>query len=461
MKNLKSINKKSQGLFLFILATFVSVKTQAQKDFFLYGFDDLAQSQIVNPAFKPSSKVFVAMPVINSSLGFSHSGFQLNQLLQTRSQDDSLVLNPANALSKMKDLNNLTFDMRNELFSFGFSAKETFITFSLTNKFQTRFMYPKDLFRLAVEGNGGSLLGERASLDGLGFGLLSYMEVGLGVNRSFGDKLTLGVKVKYLQGLANIQTDTKLGLTTDATTFELTVDGQLKVNSSNFAQLADSNSTGFDPKQLINGNKGFGIDLGAEYQLTEKLKINGSVIDLGSIKWDSNAKTYESSAVEYKFEGIDLNQFLSDSSDVMKTITDSLEQVLTVSDNTDAYRTGLYTRIYIGAKYQIMERVAVGGVWYSEFLQNKYKTAITLSGDIKLTKWFRAGVNYTAYARDYKTIGLGFTINGGPFQLYLMTDNIVGVLAPQASKNWHVRTGINFIFGRDKKEKDTKASMED
>jgi len=461
MKNLKSINKKSQGLFLFLFATFATVATQAQKDFFLYGFDDLAQSQYVNPAFKPSSRIFVAMPALNTSLGLSHSGFQLNHLLQTRSQDDSLELRPADALAKMKDLNNLTFDMRNELFSFGFATKKSFITFSLTNKFQTRFMYPQDLFRLAVEGNGGSLLGERASLDGLGFGLLSYVEAGLGFNRTFGDKLTVGVKVKYLQGLANIQTKTTLGLTTDATTFALTVDGQLEVNSSNFAQLADTNNTGIELNELFKGNKGFGIDLGAEYQLTEKLKINGSIIDLGSIKWNSNVKTYQSSDVKYEFEGVDLNEFLSDSSDVMKTITDSLEQVLTVSDNTDAYRTGLYTRIYIGAKYQIMERIAVGGVWYSEFLQKKYKTAITLSGDIKLTKWFRAGINYTAYSRDYKTIGLGFTINGGPIQFYLMTDNIVGVIAPQASKNWHVRTGINFIFGRDKKEKDAKASIED
>ena len=91
-------NLKRTGL---ILGSTLTIQVaQAQQDFLLQGFDNLPQANFVNPAFKPSSKGYLAMPGMNTYLGVTHSGFQLNHLLETRSQDDSLVLNPAAAISK-------------------------------------------------------------------------------------------------------------------------------------------------------------------------------------------------------------------------------------------------------------------------------------------------------------------------------------------------------------------------
>jgi hypothetical protein len=55
---------------------------------------------------------------------------------------------------------------------------------------------------------------------------------------------------------------------------------------------------------------------------------------------------------------------------------------------------------------------------------------------------------------------MGFAINGGPVQFYLMSDNVIGFFAPHATKNWHVRTGINFLIGREKKIRDDAGSLE-
>ena len=434
----------------YLLFGFALNSVSAQKDFLLYGLDNLAQSQYVNPAFRTNSKAYFTFPGLNQSVGLSHSGFQFNHLVHQRA-DDSLVLKPDIAISKMKGINYITSNIQNELFSMGFSIKKSFFALSVVNKLQTRFLYPKDLFTLAFEGNGKSLLGERASFDGIGVDALSYLEIGIGFNREFGDKLKLGGKLKYLNGIANIHTrKSNLGIFTDETTFDIAVDGSFEVNSSNITSLADGNNS-LQVSDFIGKNKGVGIDLGAVYKLSDKIELSASIIDLGVITWKSNTQSYVSNDFEFKFKGVDMEQFLSDSSDVLQTFIDSLGTSFTVSDNQQNYRTGLYTRIYMGGKYKMTEKVTVGGVWYSEFINSKYRAGITASGHIKLTNWFTAAVNYTYYGRDYKNIGLGFVVNAGPAQLFLMTDNALGFLVPHATKNWHFRVGINFLIGREKK----------
>ncbi|MFT5600619.1 MAG: hypothetical protein ACI9N1_000855 [Flavobacteriales bacterium] len=458
------IAKISQTLGVQFITSILFILTlnsiYAQKDFLLYGLDNVAQSQYVNPAFGTNSKAYFSFPLLNQSVGLSHSGFQFNHLVHQRAEDDSLVLKPDIAISKMTSINYLTSDIQNELFSMGFSVKKTFFSLSVVNKLQTRFMYPKDLFTIAFEGNGKSLLGKRASFDGMGVDALSYLEIGVGFNREINDKLKIGGRLKYLNGMANIHTrKSDLGVFTDETTFDLTVDGSFEINSSNIEQFTGTNGV-IQTSDFIGKNKGVGIDLGAVYKLTDKIELSASVVDLGVISWKSNVKSYETNNFEFRFEGVDMEQFLSDSSDVLQTFVDSLETSFTVSENEEAYRTGLYTRVYIGGKYSLTEKVSVGGVWYNEFINSRYRAAITASGDVQLTNWLRAAVNYTYYSRDYKNVGMGFVINGGPVQFYLMTDNVIGFVAPYATKNWHFRTGINFLIGRDKKIRDDAGSLE-
>lgn len=458
MKNLKKI--------FVVLLTLIGGSSFAQEDFLLYSFDNLPQGHYVNPAFRPMSKGYLAMPVMNTYLGASHSGFKLTNLVTIR-PDDSLELTPDVAIEKMADLNYVKATLNNEIIGFGFKVKESFLTFSLANKASFRFMYPKDLFRLAFEGNGSSLLGERASIDGLGIDMLSYLEFAVGYNRTFNEKLTLGGRLKYIQGLGAVYTKhSQLGLHTDETTFDLTLDGQLTINSSNLDVYKLAPLVGFEylPYLVFYGledmpNHGIGVDLGGNYKLNDKISLSASVLDLGVIKWNSNVSNYSSDSVSFTFKGVDINEFLSDSSDVLQSIQDSLSSVFGYSTNEDAFTTPLFTRFYIGGNYQITEKIGVGANWYSEFVHRRYRGALTLSGSAQVAEWFRVGMNYTYYSRDYFNLGLGFSINGGPFQFYAISDNLLGLFIPQANKNWHARFGINFLIGW--KEKEQQASFDE
>lgn len=440
------------------LLTLISGSVFAQEDFLMYSFDNLPQGNYVNPAFKPSSKGFIAMPFLNTYVGASHSGFKLNNLVAIR-PDDSLELRPDIAIDKMADLNYVKAMVANELIGFGFTVKESYLSFSVSNKASFRFMYPKDLFRLAFEGNGSSLLGERANMDGLGMDMLSYLEFAVGYSREFNDKLRIGGRLKYLQGLGTVYTKrSQLGLHTNETTFDLTLDGQMTVNTSNTGIMLDTNFAGLEVKDFTSfPNNGLGIDLGGSYILNDKITLSASVLDLGFIKWNSNVSNYSSDSVSFTFRGVDINEFLSDSSDVLQSIQDSLEGEFGYSSNTESFATPLFTRIYLGGNYQLTEKIGVGANWYSEFVHKRYRGALTLSGNAQVTNWFRVGMNYTYYSRDYFNLGLGFTISGGPVQFYAISDNLLGMVIPQANKNWHARFGINFLLGW--KEKNEQASF--
>ena len=450
--------------YIFLLfVSLVSSNIEAQKNFTLYGLNETAQAHYLNPAFKTKAKFYLSLPVGYQSFGVSNSGFKLNDLLQTRASDDSLVLNPTNAVNKMAKLNFFTAESHNEILAFGFNRKDNYYSFALTNHLVSNFTYPVDLFRFAVEGNGKSLLGKRASLDGLGFNLNSYIEYAFGYNRKVNSKLTVGGRVKFLSGIANVTTKkSKLGITTDATTFDLTIDGAAQVNTSGVKPFYETNTATYNPFKSILNFKNFGmaVDLGANYQLNEKIALSASILDLGAIKWDTENANFTSNEVKFKFQGVDLNQFLNDSTySFADAISDTLSKVFDGYESSDAYISGLYTRFYLGSTYKISKRFAFGATLYNEIIKKKYRPGLILSGNLKINNWFAATINYSAYARSFANVGFGFSVKGGPFQWFLISDNVLAFLGPKGAKNAHLSTGLNLLIGKSE-DKKTKAKFD-
>lgn len=457
------MNGLKVALFLGLTATCQDLS--AQKNYTMYSLNQTAQSHYLNPAFSPRANVFVSLPLGMQSFGVSHSGFTLNHLLQTRSQDDSLVFNPGNAIDKMGKMNYMTVESYNEIIGFGFRVKENYFSFSMANRLQANFIYSSDLFRFAFEGNGQSFLGERASLDGIGVNLMSYVEYAVGFNRRINKKLAVGGRVKLLSGIANADMKkSKLGIHTDATTFDLTIDGSAALYTSGIKPFYDTTYTGnYNPAKNAFSfkNSGFALDLGATYELTEKISLSASVLDLGTIKWKTDNANFISNDVNYRFEGVDLNEYLKDSTTTfLDQLADTLEHVFSQEENSDSYRTGLYTRFYLGATYKLTDKFFVGATLYNEFIKSRYRPGLILSGNVKLNNWFAATINYSAYARSFANLGLGFTIKGGPIQFYVVSDNVMGFLFPQASRNFHISTGLNLLIGNPDKNKESSAKYD-
>ena len=449
--------KRLLSILLILLCYF---EIMAQQDFTLYHMRFIPQFSYTNPASMPKSKFHIGLPAISSIyLSAGNSGFKYNDVIQKRA-DDSLVINMDNLISKLKQKNYFTTSAHIDLLSFGFKVNKNYFSFNVTEKINSRFIYPKALIQLVWEGNGRNLLGERANMDGLGYDFMHYREYGLGYAREINEKLTVGIKAKYLYGMENIWTKKSvLGLTTDSVTFELTADGSMEINTSGVNQLTDPDYS-FEPTSYAFKlkNHGAGIDLGAKYKINEKFGVSASIIDLGFIEWKDDVKNFKQEEFEFTFRGVNLNELIAQGDttgeNTMTALTDSLKKVFVLQESYNRYTTSLTSRAYLGGTYAINKQNFAGILVHGEIVKKQIRPSLSLSYNTQIKDWLSASVSYSIYNRSYNNLGAGLSVNIWPLQIYVVSDNILAPMLPHTAKNAHIHFGINLTFGRKIKDKD-------
>ncbi|MBU2018415.1 MAG: hypothetical protein KJ941_02105 [Bacteroidetes bacterium] len=441
---------KTYLIFLFSVLSFMSF---SQRNYALFNMQSLPQNHYYNPAMGSPYKLSVSLPLGMQSFGFSNSSFSLNDILVKRA-DDSLVIDPSAAYGKLKSLNFLEFGVQSELFGLGLKIKDQYFSFSAMARGNATFIYPKDFYLLLLEGNGNSLLGRRADMDGLGLNLNAYMEYAFGYNRKLSEKLTAGARVKFLSGVMNVATrKSRLGLTTNEEDYSLTLDGELDVRTSGIIPLMNDSIEGQNPVSQIYSfqNNGLAFDLGVTYKLSEKLSLNTSITDLGYINWNADVYNYKKDALSYTFDGVDLNEAIRDSNYV-ENLTDTLAEIFKLEKDNESYRQSIPLRITIGGQYKIIEKLTVYSTLFNDFQLNKYRPTIVLGGAFSIRDWFKVGANYMATTNSFGNVGVSLFLRGSGIQYFISTDNVLGALNFAAHKNFHVSTGLSLTFGKPKKE---------
>jgi hypothetical protein len=432
---------------LFLLST---ISVFAQQDLLLYNMHEIPQSALINPSNRYNGNFYLGLPVISSTyFSMSNSGFAYSDGVVKR--NGKLFLDFNNLIEKLEENNYLSFYSRLDLLSFGFNlSSRTQFNVNMAEVGYFKISYPRDFVRFIYEGNAG-FEDNTANFEGIGFTLNHYREIGIGASHQLTDKLRLGARVKYLYGLENIYSErTDISVYTDPETYAITTTSKISVKTSG---LEDSEA---DTYISGRGNNGFGLDMGASYQLTDKFILNGSVLDLGFINWKNDTKTYSNDG-EYKYSGVGINVFGDPEDDARESgntsfdrVADSLEESLQITEGEGAYTAPLTSRFYVGGNYLLGEAHFVGGVFQSEVFQGNLKPSFTVSYGRKLTKWITVTTAFSAINRAFNNVGLGVNLNPGPVQLYFMADNLLGAFQPQHTRHLHLRFGLNLIFGSEK-----------
>lgn len=442
---------KKQILFLALTFVFITSTALSQRNYSFYNFQNLAQSHYFNPAFKASNKIYIGIPTGMQSFGASNSGFTYKNLF-TRRSDDSLVLDPGAAISKMKDLNFARFHIYNEAIGAGARFGKNYASFSVMAKTDFSLAYPQDLIQLIFEGNGKEFLGKRANLDGFGISLNSYVEYALGFNRELNNRFTVGGRLKFLSGIANITTRKSiLGITTNEENYALTIDGELDIRSAGIIGDTPFDQGNFsDIFTNFSSFKNFGMatDLGGSFKMNDKFNFTASVLDLGFIKWDENVNNYKKDYIEFSFDGVDLNEALKDTSNYFENLKDSILDIVRLEENQTAYTNALPTRIILGGTYNFNKLLSVSTTLFNDFNNRKYNPTLLVSGAFKVRNFFQVYTNYMATTNSFGNVGLGFCVKGAGVQFYLVTDNILASINPARAKVFHVSTGFNINIGR-------------
>ncbi len=447
-----------------LLMAIMIMSLKAQHNLTMYNMHTLPQRIQVNPAAMPDSRFFISMPGLASiHMLYGNDGFKIKNLVSVN-DSNQLVISPKSFYDALNKNNMISMDVNFDLIYFGFKARKSFFTVSLGEKVRTRTSFPKDFMGLIIVGNAGDNLGKDLNFN-FGFDIMAYNDLSASWSRSFlKDKLRLGVKGSYLNGILNINTQrSDLIFNTNAEDFHFTVRSDIKVNTSS---ILDTINGDFDPDapsiNVFKGrNRGMSASIGATYQLTKKIALSASIVDIGYIDWKDNVQNYETADPNAKVEfyGMTMSDLFSDNPNpdsTFKDLLDTLTAKLKMKHTYEKYRTTLPATFYLGGNFWITKRHNFGVLFYGNYYQKKLNPAITLSYNGKLTRILGISVSYSMINKSFVNGGVGLTLNGGPFQTYFVADNILGMIKYRNANTVDFRTGINFTFRRTDKKPGTK-----
>ena len=414
----------------------------AQQELSLHFVRDVQQINFTNPALFPEEKInfSLLLPIPGGVFNFANTGFTYNDVFVPRDQDDSLTLDIDNAISKMRDNNFIYMHFDLDLLTVGFKIKPLYFTLGATQKFAFNFKYTNDFFDLLWNGNG-AFVGDTMQL-GLAVNAATYMQYYLGVGYEF-DAFTVGAKFKYLNGIADFSTQSSdIGLATSSNFYELTFTSDYIINTSGLVNPSLDVGKIFYNEQ----NPGYAIDIGATYNLNNKYLFAASVIDWGVINWKDNVENYRSDGT-ISFDGISVSSFVQSDTINLDAIFDTLAAEFGFDTTNVSYKTKLTPQIYISGRMKLDSLSTVGLLLYG-FGFDGLHPAVTVAIDRKIWKVFTPGLTWSYKNRSALNFGFSAVLNGGPFQMYFIGDNLIGMFYPRRSKNIAMRFGINWAFGK-------------
>jgi hypothetical protein len=498
------INKSKYVLLILLLAS-VIYDTSAQNSQVLY-YMNLPQKHLLNPALRPSNSVYIGLPAlsgINVNLNNNFISFQDVFMKSAKSDSVISIFHPDydinRFLPKIKDINSLETQTLIQLFGLGFNAgNDLYIFFDVNERVEANFALPGDILRFGLLGNE-QFVGNKIDLSGLRADIRSYTEAGLGFSKNILDNLRIGVKGKLLFGIGTATIDNKaLGITVNED-YSHVFEADLAVNvsapliykedSEGNIESMEFDTTRFNSTRKIIDyflsaqNMGLGIDIGAEYKITDRLTVSASVTDLGYIKWKRDAKNLKADS-RFEFSGVDMadvyNRDITLDS-LGKEYLDTLGNLFNFNNTAIPFNTMLPVGFSAGGSYNLTKNVSVGVLSYTRIIGKQIREALTLSANVNFSNALSFSLAYTAANHRYDNLGAGLALRAGCFQFYLISDNIpVGmnkivftseensggnnpprtkshqIWIPENLQTLHLRLGMNFSFGNNVKKKTDK-----
>lgn len=482
--------RKIKYIVIILAVQFANVS--AQNSQVLY-FMNLPQNHMVNPALRPSNSLNIGLPLISGiNLNINNNFVNFSDVFMKGQTSDSIIsfLHPEKDinefLSKIKEKNSIEPQTSIQLFGLGFSAgKDLYIFLDINLRLEENFVLPGDIFKLGLLGNNG-FVGSKIDLSSFRGDMKFYHELGLGFSKNITNKLRIGVKGKLLSGITNASIDNRsFGIIVN-NDYTHSLDADLVVNISAPVKVStDSNkniqSIVFDDSGLktVSGvadflsgkkNMGLGIDLGATYNISNKLIVSGAITDIGFIKWKRNITNLQAKS-NFEFSGLNMLGVVNGTKtfeELGKEVLDTLKDSFKVSDSNNPFTTYLPFGVSLGGSYKLTRRFSVGLLSYSRFIGKQLRESMTLSANVNLGSALSTSLSYTVANHKFDNLGAGLSLRAGIFQFYLLTDRIPimwnkilidnksTISIPASMNTINLRLGMNLAFGNKIKKKDDK-----
>lgn len=429
-----------------IVFLLLSFNLFAQQELGLHLMQNTWQTATTNPAIVPDQKIVIGLPSIYANHYLT--GVNYEDLLGEKDSGNKTLM-IGNAIANMKADNFLREQASIETISIGYRLGSIFFSLNHAVKYQAFLNFPKTLPQLIWQGNS-QFVGQTIDLSN-DLHVTGYNEIGLGIAAQVSNLISVGAKIKLLTGIGDVSTDqTDLSLLTSDDIYQLTLDGNYKINSSSYFNYGGINDFNFqfdfgkiNAENIFTSNTGIGLDLGIQVKL-EKLNIAFSAIDIGQIKWTENVNNYEFEGPT-EYTGLDVVQAFTEGNISLDSALDTLEQVFTIQNTKNSYTTKLPTRLYLSTNYQLNSRWRIGAVVQTEFYRNQIFPAFAVGGNYTLNKFLSLGATYAVINEVYDNFGLNAVLKAGPIQIFATADNVISAFNV-VDNNANARVGVNLLF---------------
>lgn len=455
----------SLKFFCFLLGiTALSSALRAQQYNTLYGMKGIPQSLYSNPALQPHAGFYLGMPGASSIYtAFNNSGFAPQDVLKKR-PDGTLYIDDQGMLNALNTKNFIQADFQHELLAFGFRSKKDYYSFNISTKTAGRFDYPKDFMLLMVNGNDYFQENDLpTNLNGLKINAQAYTELGMGYSRHWTESLTAGFRAKILLGHATMGlAKSNLQLITNPETYELQIKADLLLNKSFPFELQpldslenkEFNSDDMDWLDFATStqNMGMAFDIGAHYKITERFSLGFSLLDWGHINWKRDVENFAATGT-FDFKGFDFNDFFKEDSDAFDNLLDSIRDIFDIQETRSTFKTKIPAKVFLSGHYELSKRHSLGLLARAEFSDGPLRRSFTASYHAQPLRSFGYTLAWSVIENNYSNMGLGFHINIGPLQFYLVGDNLWPALRPHTMQTATVHLGLNWVAAyREKKD---------
>ncbi len=423
--------------------------------------DDFFQSNMTNPAKMSKHRLVIGFPSPYFNVGMN--GPTLEDMAVRNGKGEQMTIDIDRGLAKIKDLTFIKSDIKVETFNIGYRMNKLQFGISHAVRFHSTFDFPRELAEMAFNGNSQYI--DQTVEVGPGLDVSLFGELALHGAYQLTEKLSIGGRLKFLSGVANFSTGkNSMSIYTDPDYYQLTATTDYQVNAAGeFVSLnivTDADSSDFDlqtngdqfsaGKLFFGGSPGFAIDLGAEYQVNDKIKIGFSALDLGAISWNKNPTNYTSNG-EFTFEGINADEvFFGEDSLAFDDVLDTLVGKLGFEESKEKYSTGITPKFYLSGTYDVSKMITVGGVIYGEVLRGRFRPALGVSSQFHIGKVLDVGAMYSIRNNSFANLGVNLGLTLGPVQFFTVTDNLISVFKPFDTKNVNFRAGFNIALSKKK-----------
>ncbi|MHB0754265.1 DUF5723 family protein [Polaribacter sp. M15] len=453
--------------FLIVLFILCAHKMVTQNKQVLYGFAELPQTLLLNPASETNYKFHVGVPLLSGiSSRISTTGFVLTDVFT----EDGLPINDkiAVALKNLTPKDFVTSNTQIEVVNIGFRATDRlYFSFGFYEELDLIGYYPKDLVTLITEGNN-AYLHKNFMISQIKFYADFSGVLHAGVSKKVNENLRLGARFKLYSSALNIKTNNNTGtFTTAEGTNNLYTHYFNNVNLlSRTAGLVDAetdeyieNFGDYLGNTLFGSNLGVGLDFGIFSKISPQLEFSASILDFGFVRYKSNVKNTKVTG-DFSFEGVDL-LFNNDNTNYWDELNRRFRRDLPSTENQDSYISWRSTKINAALKYSFGETRskhcydnryqdfytnALGVQLYSVFRPLGLQFALTGFYEKSITSKIHTKLTYTVDDFSYANIGAGLSLNLGKFNMYTTIDNILSYDNISSSNHLSLQLGFNLIF---------------